>query len=66
MATTIPIVTVSKAEGGKFFVRCERCPPFHTMRPSRPAADQTARDHERGHATPDPRDQINDLDGWQP
>jgi hypothetical protein len=62
MATTIPIVTVSAAERGQFLVRCDQCPKHHTLRPSRPAADAAALDHERDHVTPDPADQITALD----
>jgi hypothetical protein len=62
MATTIPIVTVSAAERGQFLVRCDQCPRHHTLRPSRPAADSAARDHEASHARPDPADQVTALD----
>lgn len=51
MATSIPIVTVSRTETGGFLVRCEDCPTFHTIRPFREEADRAAATHQASHTT---------------
>lgn len=60
MVTSIPQVKVSRAEAGQYLIQCT-C-GSRLMRGNRLAADEAATEHLRGHARPDPADQVNDLD----
>lgn len=60
MVTSIPTVTVSRAEAGQFFVHCS-C-GSRMMRGDRRLADEAATEHLRSHAQPDPSDQMPELD----
>lgn len=57
MVTTLPDVRVVTTEDHKFLVTCNRC-QLHTIRDSRPEADQVATGHRGAHNTPESEDWL--------
>lgn len=63
MATTIPQVKVTRAEGqGGFVITCDQCPKWRNKRLTRLTADELALDHQRSHGRVDPADQVPDFE----
>lgn len=62
MASRLPTVAVSHIGPGRGFqITCTAC-PTPTIYPTRYQADLRAGQHRASHQTPNPADQVNDLD----